>query len=640
MKQAKSIRFLCVGFVGMLVALGLGYYLWPRARSNGLNVVLVTLDTTRADRMGCYGYGKGRTPALDALAESGVLFEMARTTYPMTLPAHTSMLTGLYPPEHGLRINNRGRLGSSVPVLAEILRGANYDTAAFLASVVLDSDFGLDRGFQTYDDEIIGKDPERPETGVREGRVVMDRALQWLKGRGSRNFFCWIHLYDAHSPYDVRRETFGRQFEDQPYDAGIACADLELKRLIDELKSRQLDSKTLVVVVGDHGECLMEHNEATHAFQLYDTTLHVPLVFAGPPFVKPGHRVATGVSVVDLMPTILDCLEIPLPAPVSGRSVKEALSGLEIESRPAYAETECGFLSARCAPLRSVIANRWKFVETTRPELYDLTNDPHERRNLFASESEHADELQKLLEEMQSKMTPREAAAVNLTPNQIRLLESLGYAASGKASSSPVTTAERLSDVKDLLPQFIVVDKLKRLQRPSGAVLTEAITTLSQVLEQFPQFNVARNLLAKALFDAGRLEDADRQCAILIEDEPSTAANWFLWGNTLAALGRFDEAIPRYRQALDLQPNSTAFHYYLGLVLLKVGQPAEAMTEFEEAIRCDETFADAHFQLARLEEMGGMAQDARKHSEAALRLEPKHPGAADLLQRLKASSGK
>jgi tetratricopeptide (TPR) repeat protein len=394
-------------------------------------------------------------------------------------------------------------------------------------------------------------------------------------------------------------------------------------------------------VVGDHGECLMEHNEATHAFQLYDTTLHVPLVFAGPPFVRPGHRVATAVSVVDLMPTILECLSIPLPAPISGRSVKGALSGLDIESRPAYAETEAGFVAARCAPLRSVITDRWKFVETTRRELYDLANDPHERNNLFASESEQAEELKRLLEEMQSKMTAWGADAVNLSRNQIRVLESLGYFASRKKSASRATPDEPLSDVKDLLPHYNAFEQIKTsMARGAADALAEGIASLGMILAQFPQFDEARTTLAKALFDAKRFEDAARQCAILVEDEPAHADALFLWGNALAALERFDEAIPRYRQALDLQPNSAALHYYLALVLLKVGQPAEGMTELEEAIRCDTRFADAYFQLARLEDLGGMANDAIPHCEAALRLQPDHRAAAELLQRLKAGSRK
>lgn len=352
----------------------------------------MTLDTTRADHIGCYGYPLALTPGLDSLASNGVTFERAYTPVPLTLPSHTSMLTGLYPPEHGLHINGMGRLDSSIPVLAEVLKEHKYDTGAFLSAFVLNSKFGLNRGFQTYDDDLSAT--EQADNFVhrrRNGRSVMDAALGWLRQRGSRPFFCWIHLFDAHAPYDARKSRFSDRFASQPYDAGIAAEDAQLQRLVEFLKSSRLSDRTLIVVVGDHGEGLNEHSEQEHGFLLYQATVHVPLVIAGPQFVKTGHRVQTSVSLVDLMPTVLDCLSIKQNISMSGRSLKPALTGETLRSIPCYCESDAPF-EHHWAPLRGVITDRYKYIQTTRDELYDLVDDPGETNNLAQADGiDHRD---------------------------------------------------------------------------------------------------------------------------------------------------------------------------------------------------------------------------------------------------------
>src|SRR5579871_5279637 len=423
MRIRKSVR-IWGAIVGLLaIGMAAAYCLWPRTR---LNVILVTLDTTRADRIGCYGYPRARTPALDALAERGILFEAARTPIPVTLPAHASMLTGLYPPEHGLHSNSRARLGAKVPCLTEILRDAGYDTGAFVGSFVLNSKFGLNRGFQTYDDDLSSSESSNPLADRRRsGRVVVDSALAWLQSPRERPFFCWVHLYDPHFPYEARQETFGEEFVERPYDAGIAFADRQVQRLRDFLRDKQLEETTLVIVAGDHGESLMEHNEPEHGFLLYDSTLRVPFILSGPKFFKSGARVSTPVSLADLMPTVLDCLELPLRTPTSGQSLKQALIGQSIASRPLYAETDIPFLDNRWAPLHAVVSGNWKYIETTRAELYDLSKDAAESQNLVESESSQASEMRRLLHEIWGKMKPRDANSVSLSAEERRIMESL-----------------------------------------------------------------------------------------------------------------------------------------------------------------------------------------------------------------------
>ena len=292
----------------VLLVLLASLFLW-NPRSN-LNLVLITLDTTRADRLGCYGYERALTPALDGLSASGVLFERAYTAVPSTLASHATMFTGLTPREHGIHENGTGQLSGKIPVVAEILRSRGYDTGAFVGAFVLDAKFGLNRGFQEYDDDTFGGEHSvDPLHRRRSGQSVVDKALHWLKGRTTRPFFCWVHLFDPHAPYAARADLFGTQFENRPYDAGIAVADQQIERVLDHLRRNGLTEQTMVVVAGDHGEGLGEHFEVEHGHLLYNSTLHVPLIFSWPQKNKPGHRVPTPVSLVDLYPTLLDCLE-------------------------------------------------------------------------------------------------------------------------------------------------------------------------------------------------------------------------------------------------------------------------------------------------------------------------------------------
>jgi arylsulfatase A-like enzyme len=316
-----------------LSALALGLFGWRSlAVSPRPNVLLITLDTTRADRLGCYGYTPALTPAIDGLAARGVLFERAYTPAPLTLPSHASMMTGLFPPEHGLLVNGRGRLGENVSTLAEVFRDAGYDTAAFLGSFVLHSKFGLDRGFKEYDDDMTNTDPT--EDGLhrqRDGIWVVDSALAWLQKRRTKPFFCWVHLYDAHAPYLAHTEDFGDRFADSPYDGGIAYVDLQVQRLVNHLEGNGLTEQTLIVVVGDHGESLGEHDEKEHGLTLYGSVLRVPWIWAGPGATSAGRRVLQPVSLIDLRPTLLETVGLGEPSRASGRSLHAALVGRPID---------------------------------------------------------------------------------------------------------------------------------------------------------------------------------------------------------------------------------------------------------------------------------------------------------------------
>ena len=617
MQGRKSVRIWVIG-IGLLF-LGAGFAVYC-LRPPQMNVILVTLDTTRADRIGCYGYQKARTPALDSLARKGVLFERAYAPVPVTLPSHASLFTGLYPPEHGLHFNGRGRLASSVPVLAEILRKANYETAAFVASYVLDAKFGLNRSFQTYDDTPLGGDSRgHHHQQYRDGRTVMDAALAWLASHSSRPFFCWVHLYDAHAPYQARKEIFQDAFGLQPYDAGIAYADLQLKRLTDFLENHQLDRKTLIVVVGDHGEGLMEHEEEEHGYQLYNTTLQVPLVIRDPRSNQAGTRVSTSVSLIDLTPTILDCLRISQPIPVSGRSVKATLFGNAIEARECYAESDVPFMYSRWAPLRAVLTDDWKYIKTTRVELYDLKNDPLELHDLATSDPDRCLEFENVLQERQAHMTQHESPSVNLSGAERKMLESLGYVA-GQGSMAKPLAEEGLPDIKDMMPFYNrICDSRRQLDQGNAA---EAIQIMRQVLDKAPDYLAARVALGDALLGQKEYAEAASIFASVVSRHPDFPDAHASWADALSRQGQYREAIARYRKALELDPESASTHFYLASVFMTQERVGEAILEFKEAIRHSPDYVEAHVQLGGLLAQSGMINDAIAQYEIALKFQP------------------
>ena len=545
---------------GAAVMIGiLAYWIWPRPK---INLLLITLDTTRADRLGCYGYAAARTPALDGLAAAGVVCEHAYTVAPLTLPAHTSLFTGLYPAETGVRSNGRGRLDDSIPTLAEVLKRQGYDTAAFVASFVLDARFGLARGFKKYDDDITASAPDADSSHrERDGAAVVDAALAWLEERPSRPFFCWVHLFDPHAPYLAHADLFNDEFADRPYDAEIAYVDRQVARLVDFLKSRGLESRTLVVVVGDHGEGLREHQEPRHGMTLYNTTLHVPLIFRHTGQLDPGRRILGNISMVDVSPTVRDLLGCPDFRKVTGQSVAAHMRGSAAPISPCYAATDEPFLNNGWSPLRSLTEGSWKYIRTTRPELYDLANDPGELHDLAGENAVQAQKMESQLAQFESRLVLRSGVEVQLRPDEKRALESLGYIGGGKAATAGPVPAN-LPDIKDMLPFEVVVDDASDMI--GQGKLDEAIERLGDVVRRFPGYSKAHCFLAAAL----------------------------------RKQSRFDDAAGVLRALLTIKPDAVEAHYNLGLVRLEQGRDDDAVAELLKTLDLDPDFGEAHYDLA------------------------------------------
>src|SRR5713226_7255 len=442
--------FRCFGFLliaGLLVPISAA-----SAEPNPApNVVVITIDTLRADHLGCYGYKQIRTPNIDALAADGVRFERAYTPVPVTLPAHTVIFTGTYPMLSGMHDFSGNKLGLGQATLASVLKQHGYATGAVIGSAVLDSRFGLNQGFDFYYDhfDFNRLQESNLEEMERPGNVVADLALDWLGKNYHSKFFLWMHLYDPHFPYRPPA-PFSEQYKDRPYDGEIAFADAQVGRLIAFLKAKDLYRNTLIVLSGDHGESLGEHGEKTHGFFIYNATLHIPVIIHLPqaPAAK---TVPELVSLADLMPTILRALKVEVPAQVQGRSLLAWMTPKkDVDSRNLYAETFLPRLHFNWSELRSVETANYQFIDAPKPELYDLSKDPGETLNLYAEKKAVADELRARLNKLIQQYSANQELAeqTGLDPALMERLKSLGYAGFS-GGGSPTITDRALPDPKD-----------------------------------------------------------------------------------------------------------------------------------------------------------------------------------------------
>jgi choline-sulfatase len=577
-------------------------------KAAGYNVLLVTLDTTRADHLGCYGRASAQTPALDGLAARGVLWEHALSTAPLTTPAHASLLTGLYPPAHGVRNNGSAPLDAAHPTLAGLLRERGYATAAFVSAFVLDRRYGLDRGFEVYDDAI------EPTTAAaafgsrdsRSARAVTDAALGWLEERDpDRPFLLWVHYYDPHDPYQPP-PPFDERFRDRPYDGEIAYVDSQLARLISALGARGLEPRTLVAVAGDHGESLGEHGEAAHARLVYEGAMRVPLILACPGVLGAGERVEDRVaSIADLAPSLLELLGVEPPRICDGSSLFAPAEA----GRAVYLETLLPYYNHGWAPLFALRTREAKYILAPRRELYDLVNDPAEAVNLYGRDPRSAElerELDERLRGWGPRALPQEETRVR-DPEEVSKLAALGYS----GSVSPDGSVGVL-DPKDMIASWHAVLEAKRLAGESrgptaAAKLDEAVRILEGVLERSPRDRSALQQLARVQLQRRRNDLAREALERYIAIQPSADACVFL-AQLLIADGRVEEAEARLALAEALEPRHGGIFIARGELFARQRRWKEAEAAYETALEVDPARArgmatagleDARARLAR-----------------------------------------
>ena len=451
----------------LVAALAMSVPAGLRGETPQTNVLLITLDTVRADRLGSYGYKAAATPALDRLAREGVRFADATSNAPLTGPAHAALLTGVYPGRYGLRDNASTPVPADRPTLAEILRTSGYRTAAFVSAFVLDRAYGFDRGFEVFDsrfDSYTGPDKLKVS---RTADDVLKEALPWLEQvQDGTPFFAWVHLYDAHAPY-LPPEPYRATFRASPYDGEIAYVDSAVGKLIGALERKGVLERTLVVAIGDHGESLGDHGEAQHGLFLYDSVLHVPWLMRLPGRQRAGSVVNEQVRSVDLLPTVLELLAVRAPRALDGMSVVGPMRGQARRNvPPAYAETFYGKLHHGLSETYALRVGEWKLIDAPKPELYDLRKDGREATNLVDRQPAVGGRLAGDLREMIGELGSRAVTQAPMPDREtIERLRSLGYV--GVVASTDGSTG-RGPDPKDMIGQLMSFNTL--LDAASGAL--------------------------------------------------------------------------------------------------------------------------------------------------------------------------
>lgn len=591
------------------------------ATPRGPSVLLVTVDTLRADAVGAYGGGTAAgTPVLDSLAARGTLFDAAYAVAPITLTSHATLVTGLYPPGHGAR-HNGIRMRDGVATLAERFRAAGARTAAFVSAFPVDASFGLARGFERYSDR-MPRGPDGRLANERPGRATVDEAIAWLRERGTERFFVWVHLFEPHAPY-------GRPGADTPprvrYAAEVAEADRQIGRLLDSLAGRR--DETIVLATSDHGEAFGEHAEIAHSLFVYDTTLRVPLIVAGPG-VREDTRVAAAVSLVDVAPT-LAALGGLSPFDVDGEDLRTLMAGgtpgrNAASHRPIYAESFAPLLDFGWSSLRTVRQGRWKYIAAPRPELYDLDSDPAEERNVFAQGSSEAARLAGAVEKISGpELTSAPTAASD--PESRRRLQALGYA-SGRHGAR----AGARRDPKDgrILAAQLASVASGELQ---GAALGRALESILRLDPDNPQASLRLGFLR---IDAGRCREAEALFARAIAREIPGSDAWLGLATCQGRRGAVREALRSLEAARAREPRNPVVVANIGIARARLGDAGGALGALTEALALDPDLHEARFNLALVHAREGRREEAGREARELLRRLPSDAPQRQEVERL------
>jgi len=588
------------------------------------NIILITLDTTRADRMGFLGSKLGLTPNLDALALDSAVFTRAYAQAPLTPTSHASILTGTYPQFHQV-IDFQVPLAADLPYAPAILRSHGYRTAAFLGAIVLNPDPtyapGFDRGFDTYDAGFHKEGPgeDRYRTVQRRGDEVVAHALAWLNKHPKGPFFIWVHLYDAHDPYDPP-EPYKTRYASAPYDGAIAYEDAAVGKLVRQLKLRGLYDGTIMAVTADHGESLGAHGEDTHGIFLYDETIQVPLLIKlpvklpikPPPASAAEKRIENRVELVDILPTLLQAVQIEIPKEVQGESLLTLITKTESDpaaeawrDRAAYAQSDVPRVEFGWSAEQSLRTGKYLYIQAPRRELYDQAADPKADHDLASSSAAVADTLASQLDAFRKKTAnQRETPQVALDPTAQQKLGALGYMASGR-NTSEGSAADHATDA-DPKDKIEIADLIHR---------------------------------AFLLADDHRDQQAVPLLQQLIVKDPDAPFAYALLGQCFVSLKQYSQAIPMLRKAVQMRPDMTITHFHLAGAFLETKDFDEAAEEFEIVVARMPAFEEAHQMLETAYAQAGRIPEAIKECEKVLDSDPDDYGTNLLLGRLLVRAG-
>lgn len=604
----RAMPWLVAGAAALLVGCG------PRAPLGGLppgvapsdlSVLLVTLDTTRADRIGVFAREMGRpapeTPRLDALAARGTRIDRAISVTPLTLPAHSTLMTGLLPGAHGVRDNGGFRLDEARQTLAEAFAASGRRTGGFVSAYVLDHKWGIAQGFERYFDDFDLSNAKDLSLGEiqRRGDETVAAAIAWLDGLGGQPFFAWVHLYDPHTPY-APPEPYASRYPGDPYDGEIAWTDELVGRLLDHLERSGRAASTLVLVSGDHGESLGEHGEADHGFFVYEATTHVPMILAGPYQDLAGKVLKAPVGQADVAPTLLELAGVAGGLePGQGRSFVPLLEG---RSDPpgtpprGYSESFLPRLHFGWSELRSIHTERWQFVEAPRAELYDLAADPGQLTSLVERERRTLRELRDALSALEATVEPLASGSSPVEEDEetLRALAALGYV--GGQSVDPDKSFRDLPDPKERLGVYNRISRARGLAK--GEDPARAVPVLEGILAEAPEVVDAWFTLGNVWFRLREWDKAEAQYRKTLELRPDH--DWATIGlaDTFVARGRIDEAVIGYRRYLERDPGNAQIRYRLAQVLLDAGRDVEAAEAFRATLAAEPKTARAEVGLA------------------------------------------
>jgi len=620
------------------------------------NIILITLDTTRADRMGFLGSRRGLTPNLDALAARSVVFTRAYAQVPMTSPSHAALLTGTYPQFNHLR-DLAEPLAEDLPYLPEILHQHGYRTAAVIGAMVLDPNSGaapgFDRGFDVYDSDFHNPAPgeDRYQSLERRAEDVANRGMNWLSHRPEGPFFLWLHFFDPHDPYDPP-EPFKTRHASQPYDGEIAYTDSIVGSVIEVLERHGLFEKTLIAVAADHGEAFGEHGEKRHGLLLYDETIHVPLLLKLPNEKFAGRRVDARVGLADVAPSLLEGAGVSIPAAMQAQSLLPLIAALEAPAahavrdaksseRAVYSETDYAHRTFGWSELHSWRSGKYLYIRGPGKELYDESSDPHAQKNLALTSRAVAGTLDGQLSEFRQKTTSNRAEQRTLDATQAESLHALGYLASDSGSSSgssqalvdPKNKTRLVNQVQEALFELeqghyeTAMTALRQVVRDPAAVnaylefgmamarhqrYQDALPLLQAAAQKMPKSEVAHYELAKVLVNTSQWQAALTEMEAASALKPDSAQLHFYVASLQGRLKHIPDAISQYEEALKLAPDHFDANLSYGRLLLQLGHPDQALPKLSRAVQIKPESPVAHGSLAEAYQQLGQIEDASR----------------------------
>ncbi len=618
-------HFKIAAFVILAAATGYGATQTPKkapvspAPAIPRRVLLISIDTLRPDYLSCYGNLRVQTPHIDSLSQRGITMDHAVAQIPLTLPSHTSMLTGMYPTHHGVHDNGGFYLDPRVETLAEIFKKQGFQTAGFISGFPLDSRFGLNHGFDTYDDKLpiraMNFDIAMPQV---QGNHTVDDLLGWWKGNKNDKWFVFLHLYDPHHPY-YPPEPYRQKYPKNLYAAEIAFVDDQMGRVFDYLKAKNWLESTLIVFTADHGEGLGAHKERTHGIFAYDTTMRVPLIIAGPTVPKT-RRIATLTRTIDIAPTILDLMKFPTSSSMDGISLVNVWNlKAEPPNRRTYFEALSVSINRNWAPIRGMYSGDHKYIFLPVPELYDLSKDPQELTNLCAQDEALCAKFNDEYTQYARMVGVTDVVAQEIDPETAEKLNALGYITPTKRSA-PKTNFTVADDPKNLVDLDVMLDDALALHNKGNN--EKAAEILEEVLSRRNDFTMAYLHLAYFYDELGKTGKSIGTLKRAISNQIEDPQIYARLGLYLQETGQFDASIASIKKALEMDPREVEAFNFLGMAYTGSGKYEQAEKVFRDALELDPTVAITYNNLGVLYLRQKQYDQAQKNYETAVKYDP------------------